>query len=185
MQKYLETRWHRLSDAEYNQRWIEKVLSRCTRNENGCLIWSGNLNSDGYPQTNYRAKTVRCHRMLWQITHGVKLAKDIAVCHRCDERLCLEQSHHWLGTWQDNLRDCAAKGRHTNGSKTHCRRGHEYTPETTLMTDAGKGRWRRSCKLCRRIRFRLKAGWTEEEALNTPAIPQNAPTARRRWKKAA
>lgn len=165
-------------------------MSNCVRNESGCLIWNGSLNNSGYPQTNYRAKTVRCHRMLWQIAHQVQLPKNVAVCHTCDERKCLEQTHHWTGTWQENLQDCAKKNRHTNGAKTHCRKGHEYTPENTAFTDAGKGRKRRSCRICNRIRNRLKSGWTHEEATaSTAPIPQGALTPRRDfgqlWRKRA
>lgn len=47
----------------------------------------------------------------------------------------------------------AAEGRekfkwHEDKKKTHCKRGHEFTPENTYMTPAG-----RSCKTCR------KAAW--------------------------
>jgi hypothetical protein len=168
MKRMLESRWHRLSDAEYSKRWSERVLSRCTRADNGCLIWNGGTNSCGYPQTLYRGVTKRCHRMLWQIAHNVTLPKNVAVCHTCDNRLCLEQSHHWTGSWGDNLRDCARKGRHTNGAKTHCPKGHEYKPGNFRYSDAGKGRKRRACAVCSRARLRIKAGWPRDLAYSMP-----------------
>lgn len=179
------TRWHQLSDADYAEAWLRRVRSNAVRNERGCLIWQGSVNDAGYAQTNYRAETIRVHRTIYQVFHGVKLDSKTAVCHSCDERRCIEITHLWRGTWQDNLRDCAAKNRHTNGAKTHCKQGHEYTPENTMISDAGKGRTRRNCRICHRIRLRVRSGWTREEAqASTAPIPQNAPT-KRRFNKAA
>lgn len=41
-------------------------------------------------------------------------------------------------------------GRPTNGERTHCRKGHEYTPENTYITTQGS----RSCRTCNRDRLR-------------------------------
>lgn len=46
-------------------------------------------------------------------------------------------------THSANELDKVRNGRHTNASKTHCPRGHEYTPENTK--DHSKGRWCRKC----------------------------------------
>jgi len=52
------------------------------------------------------------------------------------------------GTRSKNLADRIANGHpHNNGSKTHCKRGHEFTPENTRMTSKGS----RQCRACVRI----------------------------------
>ncbi len=47
-----------------------------------------------------------------------------------------------------NMRDRLINGRqHHNGSKTHCKYGHEFTPENTYSAPRGG----RACRTCRRV----------------------------------
>lgn len=45
-----------------------------------------------------------------------------------------------------NLRDAVRHGTHPMSSKTHCKNGHEFTPENTVTTAR-----QRRCRACRRI----------------------------------
>lgn len=56
------------------------------------------------------------------------------------------------GTYSDNLEDSVAHGTHAMSSKTHCKRGHEFTPENTYID----GHQARQCRMCRRIRDRRR-----------------------------
>lgn len=51
------------------------------------------------------------------------------------------------GTRADNTLDMVAHGRHNNARKTHCKWGHEFTPENTLPQSRNNGRRCRACKL--------------------------------------
>ena len=49
-------------------------------------------------------------RKVYQMRHG-KLPSHIYVCHKCDNPPCILDRHHFLGTHDDNMKDCVAKGR--------------------------------------------------------------------------
>jgi hypothetical protein len=53
------------------------------------------------------------------------------------------------GTKSENCLDSVRHGTHRNARKTHCLRGHEFTPENTWYLQGG-----RRCKTCKRARDR-------------------------------
>jgi hypothetical protein len=50
-------------------------------------------------------------RRLYQRRHNITLPPSIFVCHTCDNPRCIRDSHHFLGTHIDNMRDMTKKGR--------------------------------------------------------------------------
>lgn len=54
------------------------------------------------------------------------------------------------GTSSENTYDLVRHGTHNNARKTHCKHGHEYTPENTMPQTKGG----RQCRECHRIRHR-------------------------------
>lgn len=80
--------------------------------EGGCWIWLLSLRKDGYGQFHKpdRPRTVGAHRFAWALYRG-PIPDGLQVLHRCDVRCCVNPSHLFLGTNQDNMDDMKRKGR--------------------------------------------------------------------------
>lgn len=166
-----------ISDAQY----VERLKAKVKISDSGCWEWQGFVNPfTGYVDTSYRGKSIKAHRLMHGLVKG-QVPQGMDCCHTCDNRKCINPDHLWIGTRKQNLLDASAKGRIHCQKKTHCTRGHSYAEHGVRH---GKDQWRQ-CRICARGRQRLLMGWSEEEAFSTPAIPQDAPTARRKWKSKA
>ena len=55
--------------------------------------------------------SVALHRVAWEAHNAEPIPDGLFVCHSCDNPLCFNPAHLFLGTNTDNMRDCIAKGR--------------------------------------------------------------------------
>ncbi len=78
----------------------------------GCWSWSGQLNKQGYPlmSCSYKMGTLFGHRASFMIYKG-KITKGLHICHSCDNPICTNPDHLWVGTAKDNNDDMTLKGR--------------------------------------------------------------------------
>lgn len=88
----------------------------CLMGPDNCWIWTGGKNNTGYGSLGHRKRSLLAHRVAYEIHHGVTLPSTTAVCHTCDNRVCVNPAHLWLGTLGDNNWDRHKKGRSRGGS---------------------------------------------------------------------
>ena len=80
----------------------------------GCWLWSGPKDNDGYGRAYHDGSTWRTNRLAWSLVMG-PVPGDKWVLHRCDTPACVRPSHLFLGSHLDNMRDCLMKGRRPSG----------------------------------------------------------------------
>lgn len=98
-----------LTETQTKRFWA-KVSNR---DGEGCWVWTGKTGHNGYGELFIRNSKFRAHRLAYSMERG-PVPVDHLVCHRCDNPLCVRPDHLFLGTNQDNIRDCMAKGRRVN-----------------------------------------------------------------------
>lgn len=124
-----------------------------------CWPWQGTVNAyTGYGQFSYRDHTqggrvigLRAHRAVYELLVGA-VPDGLTIDHLCGVKTCVNPAHLEPVTGAENTRrGVAAHGGRVGAAKqraaqTHCKWGHEFTPENTYVQPNGT----RACKACRR-----------------------------------
>jgi hypothetical protein len=95
---------------------MERFMDKVSPEPNsGCWLWTAAVSENGYgifPAFGDRLATRVSLTLFKQ-----QPSKDKVVCHKCDNPICVNPDHLFVGTRLDNARDSVAKARHAFGSR--------------------------------------------------------------------
>lgn len=77
---------------------------------NGCWIWNAATRTTGYGAFRFNGKTMTASRVSYLLYKG-EIQDGMHVLHSCDNRLCVNPDHLFLGTNKDNVEDRKIKNR--------------------------------------------------------------------------
>ena len=118
------------TDADYVRFWTKVAI---TANPDKCWEWQSVLSPSGYGNFYLNKKTRSAHRIAYLFYHK-KQVGNLSICHKCDNRKCVNPNHFFLGTHKDNAIDAKKKGRLATGL-----RSGKYTHPELVQKGAAHG----------------------------------------------
>ena len=112
-----------------------------THGENGCWLWTGAKNANGYGSFGYTTKKTKlAHRYSYEILRGPIEAQTLD--HLCRVRACVNPDHLEPCSLNENIDRSPVHNRH----KQHCKNGHPLSGPNLLIEG---GTTARRCRICR------------------------------------
>jgi hypothetical protein len=122
--------------AERLQSFIDR-----TKVVGDCLEWTGAKHPLGYGRLKLNGDLKQAHRIAYELWMG-PIPPHLELDHLCRNPSCVNPGHLEPVSHAENLRRIPAR--------THCLKGHEFTPENTGVHVRGK----RYCLACKSERDR-------------------------------
>lgn len=110
---------------------------------NGCWIWAGARNGQGYGNFWLEGHYVSAHRFAYRLLIG-EPAVGLDLDHLCRVPACVNPIHLEPVTHRENVRRGSSLAA-LNAEKVQCLRGHAFTEVNTYIDAKGQ----RSCRICR------------------------------------
>jgi len=124
-----------------------RFWSKVEKSPGSCWLWRGAIYAcSGYGMCNVytgkkRYTTCTAHRLAYCLSFGA-FPSALLVCHTCDNRICVNPDHLFLGTHKQNTQDCIKKGRF---STEHTRRLFQGEGNPKAVLSQPQVLWIREC----------------------------------------
>jgi hypothetical protein len=109
----------------------------------GCQLWTGTLHKDGYGQIKVNRKTRLAHIVSYELAIGL-VGDGLELDHLCRVRRCIQPTHIEPVTNLVNI----MRGHSPMAVALltgFCQRGHEFTPENSIIKSSGGQKQCRAC----------------------------------------
>jgi hypothetical protein len=132
---------------EFTKEEVRRFESKISKGDS-CWEWIGTKFSTGYgmfcvsrKRESGTRRTYSSHRVSWSIHSGKEIPKGLWICHTCDNRICVNPNHLYLGTPRQNNLDTINRGRANRvmGSKCSWSKLSEDQVMLILNSDYGPG----------------------------------------------